>query len=101
MPKVKQLKDTPTLDNYSVTKVVTMGNIIEVTSRKKNSFGCPCVKIDADHYCDLRTGELLQYSHIENRSQSLRSIKNTLSRVRSLVNTNITHPANVRWVTLT
>lgn len=101
MPKIRMLTDMPTLDDYSITKVVTMGNVIEVTSRQKPSSSCPCVKVDADHYCDLRTGEVFEYEHIENRSQSLRSVRNTLARIRSLVNTNVTNPASVRWVTLT
>ena len=101
MPEIKLLDDMPVMDDYAVTKVVTMGNVIEVTSRKKSSVGCPCVKIDADHYCDTRTGEVLEYQHIENRSQSLRSVRNTLYRIRSLVNTNVVNPSCVRWVTLT
>lgn len=101
MPKIRMIADMPTLDDYSITKVVTMGNVIEVTSRQKPATGCPCVKVDADHYCDLRTGEVFEYEHIENRSQSLRSVRNTLARIRSLVNTNVTNPASVRWVTLT
>ncbi len=101
MPEIKLLVDMPVMDDYAVTKVVTMGNVIEVTSRKKPSAGCPCVKIDADHYCDTRTGEVLEYQHIVNRSQSLRSVRNTLYRIRSLVNTNVVDPSCVRWVTLT
>ena len=74
---------------------------IEVVTRQKNSGGCPCIKLDADHYIDIRTGEVMEYAHIENRSESTRSIRNTLARIRALVNTNVTAPANVRWVTIT
>ncbi len=101
MANVRQLQEHPKMDDYALTKVVTMGNVIELVTRQKPSGGCPCVKIDADHYVDMRTGEVLEYSHIENRSESTRSIKNTLGRIRALVNTNVTTPANVRWVTLT
>ena len=91
----------PKMDEYAVTKVTTMGHITEVTTRQKNSSGTPCKKLDKDHYLDTRTGEVLEYNHIENRSESNRSIRNTLSRIRAIVNTNVTEPKNVRWVTLT
>lgn len=101
MANVRQLKDAPDMDGYSMTKVTTMGNVIELVTRQKSGGGCPCVKLDADHYMDTRTGEVMEYEHIENRSQSTRSIRNTLARIRALVNSNVTAPANVRWVTLT
>lgn len=101
MANVRQLQDVPELDAYCTSKVTTMGHVLEVTTRKKDSHGAPCRKLDKDHYIDLRTGEVLEYSHIENRSESTRSIRNTLARIRALVNTNVTEPKNVRWVTLT
>ena len=101
MPNVRQLADVPELDEYCVSKVTTMGHVLEVTTRKKNTAGSPCRKLDKDHYLDLRTGEVLEYNHIENRSESTRSIRNTLARIRALVNTNVTQPNAVRWVTLT
>ena len=63
---VKQLDTLPIMDEYAVTKVTTMGHITEVTTRQKNSSGTPCIKIDKDHYVDTRTGEVLEYQHIEN-----------------------------------
>ena len=101
MADIRKLETVPHMDDYAPAKVTTMGNVIEVVTRQKNSCGCPCVKLDADHYIDTRTGEVLVYSHIDNRSESTRSIRNTLARIRALVNTNVTAPANVRWVTLT
>lgn len=101
MATVKQLDTLPIMDAYAVTKVTTMGHITEVTTRQKCSTGTPCIKIDKDHYVDTRTGEVLEYQHIENRSESTRSIRNTLARIRAIVNTNVTNPNNVLWVTLT
>ena len=68
---------------------------------QKACHGTPCIKIDKDHYCDTRTGEYFEYKHIENRSQSLQSIRHTLSMIRALINTNCVVPENIRWVTLT
>ena len=89
------------IDEYARTKVISMGNIVEVVSTSRHSNGSPCVKIDKDHYVDNRTGEVFEYSHIDDRSGSIRSIKNTLAHIRALVNTNVVQNENVRWVTLT
>ncbi|MDR1193460.1 MAG: hypothetical protein LBK98_04700 [Peptococcaceae bacterium] len=78
-----------------------MGNVIEHTAMFSMSNGCPCRKINADDYVNLQTGEILPYRHIEDRSGSERSIRKTLSRIRDLINTNITVPENCRWITLT
>ena len=101
MASVRQLEEHLNLDDYSVTKVTTMGHVVEVQTRQKNTGGSPCRKLDKDHYLDTRTGEVLEYQHIENRSESIRSIRNTLARIRALVNTNVINPDNVRWCTFT
>ena len=101
MVTIKPLESPPKMDEYAVTKVTTMGHITEVTTRQTSSSGSPCIKIDKDHYVDTRTGEVLEYQHIENRAESTRSIRNTLARIRAIVNTNVTNPDNVLWVTLT
>ena len=102
MPTVQEIKDGYIPDEYARTKVTTMGHITElVTCQRRTTGGSPCRKIDKDHYEDLRTGELKEYKHIENRSESLKSIRHTLERIRALINTNVTEPNNVRWVTLT
>lgn len=78
-----------------------MGNIIETVSMQKVCAGSPCKKIDKDTYLDIRTGEIKQYKHIENRSGSLESIRHTLADIRAVINTNVTVPENARWITLT
>lgn len=102
MPTVNEMKTPFNPDAYARTKVVTMGHITElITCQKPTLGGSPCRKIDKDHYEDMRTGELKEYKHIQNRSESLKSIKHTLERIRALINSNVTEPENVRWVTLT
>lgn len=101
MASIKAIKEKPEYDKYAYSKVTTMGNVIEVVTMQKRSFGSPCRKIDKDHYCDQRTGEVSEYTHIENRSQSLESIRHTLARIRALLNTNATVPKNCKWLTFT
>lgn len=96
-----RISDNPALSPLSFAKVTTMGNVTEVLTMKKRSNGCCCRKIDKDHFVDMRTGEVRDYKHIENRSQSIDSIRRSLSNIRALINTNVVDPSNVRWVTLT
>jgi len=83
------------------TKVISMGNITELLTIQNPSDGIPIRKIDKDHYCDIRSGELFEYNHIESRADSTDSIRRTLSHIRALINTNATDPNNVRWITFT
>lgn len=101
MAKVRQANSDIVFDDYSDARVTTMGHITEVVTMEKKCFGPPVVRVDKDHFMDLRTGELLEYEHIENRSESTDSIRRTLSYIRALINTNVAVPENCRWVTLT
>lgn len=78
-----------------------MGPIMEVTTMQKKSLGPPIQKIDKDHYCDLRTGEVFDYDHGDTRADSIESIRRTMAYIRALVNTNVTEAENCLWVTLT
>lgn len=82
-------------------KLVYMGNITELTAYQKKPGAPPVRRIDNDHYEYIPTGEVLEYEHIENRSEWKQGIRRTLAHIRALVNTNVTVPQNCRWVTLT
>ena len=49
MADIRKLETAPQMDDYAPAKVTYMGNVIEVVTRQKNSGGCPCIKLDADH----------------------------------------------------
>ena len=78
-----------------------MGNVTLVTTFHKEPVAPPVKKLTKDLYLDVRTGEVKEYKHIENRSESKDSIRHTLAWIRALINTNVTVPRNCRWVTLT
>lgn len=101
MSKVRPVDGDVFLDSYADTRVTSMGHITEVVTMQKRCFGPPVVRVDKDHFVDLRTGELFDYDHIENRSESSDSIRRTLSYIRALINTNVTDSKRCRWVTLT
>lgn len=101
MQRVTPLHHSPDHLEYTPTVVTTMGNVIEVTAMEKMPIGGCCIKLDADSYMDVRTGEVRMYNHGDSRADSIRSIKRTLTVIRAVINSNVTIPANVRWVTLT
>lgn len=101
MKKVQKTETELKFDENSPSKVVSMGNVTEITTYKIKPIGPPIRKLSNDLYEDLRTGEVYEYEHIENRSQSTESIRRTLARIRALINTNITDASTCRWITLT
>lgn len=58
-------------------------------------------KLDADSYIDLRTGELGDFIHSENRADSKATVAQSLRNLRDVINTNLTAPERALWVTLT
>lgn len=64
MAKVRQALSDTVFDDYSDTRVTTMGHITEVVTMQKRCVGPPVVRVDKDHFMDLRTGELLEYEHM-------------------------------------
>lgn len=97
-----QFKDSDYKPNCTdISKVVFMGNVTEVTTCRNIGSGPPVVKVDKDRYMDMRTGEVKNYEHIENRGEEVDSIRKTIKRIRELINTNVHTAENVRWITLT
>ena len=82
-------------------KVKNMGNIIELVHRERVNSKIFIKKISDEQYIDLRTGEVKDCKKIDNRAGNLNSVRQSLSRLRDLLNTNITDTTKCRWVTLT
>lgn len=61
----------------------------------------PIEKLDADHYVDLRTGEIKMVAHNTARSNDKASVAQSLRKLRDLINANLTNPEVALWVTLT
>ena len=78
-----------------------MGNIVEVMHQQHRNKTCYIKNIDKNYYQDLRSGEIKKKKHIENRSQNLDSVRNSLGRLRDLINTNVVDTNKCKWVTLT
>ena len=99
--KIKSLEEHSRPSGFDEVRVKEMGNIIEVMHSEKTNHKIYIKKISDSEYIDLRTGEVKQCNKIENRAGNLNSIRQSLSKLRDLLNTNIKDPSHCRWVTLT
>lgn len=78
-----------------------MGNVKEICYQNKINSGILIKKLNNNEYIYLPTGEIKECNHIENRSQSLFQVGQSLKRLRDYINTNVQEPLNCRWITLT
>lgn len=99
--KIEQLEGGAEPLKSDIIRVKEMGNIVELMSSEKRNNSIVIKKLDNDTYVDLRTGEVKAFEKIENRSEDLNSVRQSLGRLRDLLNTNITDTSKCRWVTLT
>lgn len=90
----------PISDDDYVT-VTRMNNIIEVQYMEKENRGISILKLNKDEYLDIATGEIKEFEHMENRSQSENSLRQTFKKLRYLINNNFKGAKNELFVTLT
>lgn len=100
MQEPEKENDVVILPNDIVT-VTTMNHLTEIQHMKKMNSRATIKKIDKDNYIDLSTGEIKEYKHIENRSESYNSLRQTFKKIRYLINNNFTGRKNELFITLT
>jgi len=99
--KIKTLEENSRPSSLDEVRVKEMGNVIELMYSDKKNSQIVIKKLNNDEYVDLRTGEVKQFQKIENRACDLNSVRQSLGRLRDLLNTNITDTSKCRWITLT
>jgi hypothetical protein len=99
--EIKKLATPIQILDGDTVRLKEMGNITEIMFSKKRSLGGYITKIDKDHYVDNRTGEFLEFKHLENRAQDLANVAKSLARGRDVLNANIVDVSHCRWITLT
>lgn len=99
--EIKKLATPIRILDGDTVRLKEMGNITEIMFSKKRSLGGYITKIDKDHYVDNRTGEFLEFKHLENRAQDLANVAKSLARGRDILNANIVNVSYCRWVTFT
>lgn len=85
-------------DQVSVT---VMNGIYEVQYLQRMNSKASIKKLSADEYMVLDTGEIRNFEKIENRSDSENSIRQTLKKLRYLINANFSGGDNELFVTFT
>lgn len=101
----KEVSQDKYLCPYDKVSLKTLGNIFEVCFIKNKNNKIYTKLIDKDHYIDLRTfedtGEVFECNHIENRSQNIFQVGQSLKRLRDYINTNVIDISKCKWLTLT
>lgn len=97
--EIKQAENiTPEKEDIVTLKIA--GNVMEIRF-SKNSAGSPIKKISKDYGIDVRTGEVVEYQHTTSRAGDKASVKQSMKRLRDIINANLENPGNALWVTLT
>ena len=78
-----------------------MNNIIEIVSLSHKNSSCSIKKLNKEEYVLLSTGEVFNCEHIENRGQNINTVRQSVARLRNLINNNFTGGKNELWITLT
>lgn len=98
---VRKIQEPGDFDPSAFAKLTEMGNITDLTVCERVNRDPVVRKLTKDMYYLLTTGEVREYEHIQNRSQSGDSLRKSIRHIRELINTNVTDCTRVRWVTLT
>ena len=62
------------ISSSAYVTVTQAGSVVEIQYMEKMNHAATIKKINANEYVDLSTGEIKEFQHIENRSQSYLSL---------------------------
>ena len=100
--KYEKLHDDFHIPDNAIVTVKEMGNILEITYNSNRNSRAQIIKLNAEEYYVLKTGEIKQYiKKSENRANNIDSVRKTMKRIKELIQTNVTDISRVRWCTLT
>lgn len=93
---------TPTFNFNQLYRLKQAGNLVELfqTSLSKNKKAL-IKKLDKDTYLNLDTGEICEYTHSVTKKDNKESVRQSLARLKDLINANVTDPLNCIWFTAT
>ena len=99
--RIKILDENIRPDFYHPVRLKEMGSFYEIRFAKKKT-ETKVKKLSANEYMVIDTGEVKEYrNRTITRAENIASVKQSMSRLRDLIRTNVTNPRNCRWVTLT
>ena len=84
-----ELLNTCEINDNDIVKVTKSGQIIDIQKvLKKCNILQSYNKISQNEYVYIKTGEVFEYKHVENRSQSIANVKRSMKKLRNLINAN-------------
>ena len=101
MEKEQLDKEVASISLSDVVTVTRMGHITEIQYMQKMNRSATIKKLSKDEYCDLATGEIKEFKHMEVRTDSYNSLRQTFKKLRYLINNNFRGRKNELFVTLT
>ena len=76
-------------------------NVLSITTINSRNDKQTIQKLNKDEYFFIDTGEIKEYKHTEKRSENIKSVRESIGRLRDLINNNFSGGKNELWVTLT
>lgn len=98
---MQEEKNQVVISPDDIVTVTHMNHLTEIQYMKKMNRAVSIKKLNKDEYVILETGEVKEYQHIENRSESYNSLRQTFKKIRYLINNNFTGRKNELFLTLT
>ena len=97
----KEVLTDCSIGREDLVSLKSMGNIYEICYLQKKNCKVTTQLLDKDHYFSLKTGEIFECNHIDNRAENKFQVGQSLKRLRDYINTNVVEPTHCKWVTLT
>ena len=94
-------EDQPIIKSNDMVIVTQMGNITEIQHMEKMNRQARIKKLNKKQYLDLETGEIKNFNQSENRSENVNSLRQTMKKMRYLINNNFSGKKNELALTLT
>lgn len=98
--KIERLENFKPNKKY-ISKYTKMNNVIEIVTMSHKNSDCPIKKLNKEEYVLLSTGEIFECNHIDNRSQNINTVRQSVANLRNLINNNFVGGKNELWITLT
>ena len=101
MIEIEKLSEIPCIDVDRPVRLKLTGNVSQIMAYDRLSRGGTTIKLDRDTYYDKISGEVREFHHGDSRMSDRSSVVKSLTRLRDIINTNVTESFKCRWLTLT
>jgi hypothetical protein len=100
----KKIEDTTKIEKNKYrlkAKVKEMGNVISIRHVSTRPGATIRILPGGEQYVKLSDGSVHDIKHAETRKDNIKSVRETIGRLRDIINTNCVDPNSVKWLTLT